>query len=414
MTRTVTDSVNFYQGNNPLELAEKYGSPLYVYNERIFREKCKAMKSLCPYPGFRVNYAIKANSNLTLMAIAHDEGLTADVSSAGEIVAALEAGFKPQDLFFIANNISKEEMKFAVDKGVILSVDSLSQLETYGRLNRGGKIAVRFNTGIGGGHHERVVTGGDDTKFGILTAYVPEVKNILSKYDLKLVGLNHHIGSQFAQELYINGVQTLLNIAREFDSLEFVDFGGGFYIPYHKQDGEKAFDLKPVGESLAEHMQKFSTEYGKELVCMIEPGRYISAESGVLLGTVHAVKTVGETKYAGTDMGFSVFARPTLYDSHHDIEVYRDGEIGEAKEVINIVGNQCESGDYIANGRLLPVLQENDILGVLDTGAYGYSMSSQYNHRQRPAEVLIRTDGSVKLIRKRETYEDLLVNMRGL
>ncbi|MCL2279360.1 MAG: diaminopimelate decarboxylase, partial [Oscillospiraceae bacterium] len=206
----------------------------------------------------------------------------------------------------------------------------------------------------------------------------------------------------------------LLNIAREFDSLEFVDFGGGFYIPYHKQDGEKAFDLKPVGESLAEHMQKFSAEYGKELVCMIEPGRYISAESGVLLGTVHAVKTVGETKYAGTDMGFSVFARPTLYDSHHDIEVYRDGKIGEAKEVINIVGNQCESGDYIANRRLLPVLQENDILGVLDTGAYGYSMSSQYNHRQRPAEVLIRTDGSVKLIRKRETYEDLLVNMRGL
>ncbi|MCL2248002.1 MAG: diaminopimelate decarboxylase [Oscillospiraceae bacterium] len=414
MSERVTNSVDFYQGNNPQDLIRQYGSPLYVYNERVFREKCKTMKTLCPYSGFRVNYAIKANSNLTLMAIALEEGLKADVSSAGEIVAALAAGYKADDLFFIANNISEDEMKFAIDKNVILSVDSLSQLETYGRINRGGKIAVRFNTGIGGGHHEKVVTGGDDTKFGILTAYVPEVKALLSKYELQLVGINHHIGSQFAQELYIDGVVTLLNIAREFDTLEFVDFGGGFYIPYHKQDGEKAFDLKPVGKSLAEHMQKFSAQYGKELVCMIEPGRFIAAECGVLLGTVHAVKKLGAVNYAGTDMGFSVFARPTLYDSHHDVEVYRDGEITGAEVLVNIVGNQCESGDYIANKRLLPPLKERDVLGVLDTGAYGFSMSSQYNHRQRPAEVLIRVDGSVKLIRRRETYEEMLVNMQGL
>ena len=411
MNKRVTDCVDFYQGNSPGELVKQYGSPLYVYNERIFREKCKTMKNLSPYSKFLVNYAIKSNSNLTLMAIAKEEGLKADVSSAGEIVAALAAGYKPKDLFFISNNISREEMKFAIDKNVTLSVDSLSQLETYGRLNRGGKIAVRFNTGIGGGHHEKVVTGGDDTKFGILTAYVPEVKELLREYELNLVGINHHIGSQFAQELYIDGVAELLNIARQFDTLEFIDFGGGFYIPYHKQEGEKPYDLNPIGKSLAEHMEKFSAEYGKDLTCMIEPGRYISAESGILLGTVHAVKKIGNNNYAGTDMGFSVFARPTLYDSHHDIEVYHSNEISETEEVISIVGNQCESGDYIANKRLLPSLKEDDIIGVLDTGAYGYSMSSQYNQRLRPAEIMIKNDNTIKLIRRRDTYEDLMRNM---
>jgi len=404
----------FFQGHSPQSLVKKYGSPLYVYNEGIFREKCQNMMNLCTYPNFRVNYAIKANTNLTLMAIAREEGLRADVSSAGEIVAALAAGFLPKDILFIANNISKDEMKFAIDMGITISVDSLSQLETYGRINFGGKIAVRFNTGIVGGHHEKVITGGDNTKFGMLADYMLDVKNLLNKYNLRLVGINHHIGSQYAQELYINGAKVLLDIAREFDDLDFIDFGGGFCIPYHKQQGEKAFDLKPIGQELSEHMQDFSTRYGKELMCIIEPGRYICAESGVLLGTVHAVKQVGTTKYAGTDMGFSVFARPTLYESHHDIEIYRHGGVGDAKEVINIVGNQCESGDYIAKERFVPVIKEGDVLGVMDAGAYGYSMSSQYNHRPRPAEILIRKDGSLKLIRRRDSYEDMLLNMQGL
>ena len=414
MNSTVTDSCNFFQGHNPKELVKEYGSPLYVYSESIFRNKCQTMMNLCAYPNFRVNYAIKANSNLTLLGIAYNEGLKAEVSSAGEIVAALTAGFLPEDILFIANNISADEMKFAIDRNITLSVDSLSQLETYGQINSGGQIAVRFNTGIGGGHHEKVVTNGDDTKFGILADYTPQVKALIKKYNLKLVGINHHIGSQYVEELYISGCTILLNIAREFEDLHFIDFGGGFYIPYHKQDGEKPFNLTPLGESLAELIHSFALEYGKELICMIEPGRYICAESGVLLGTVNAVKQVGTAKYAGTDMGFSVFARPMLYEAHHDIEMYRSGEVGNDKEIINIVGNQCESGDYIAKERLMPILQEGDILGVLDVGAYGYAMSSQYNQRQRPAEVLIRLDGSLQLIRRRDSYEDMLSNMQGL
>ena len=417
---SVTTAMNFYQGHDPRDLTAAYGSPLFVYNENIFRRRCRDMVNLTAYPHFKVNYAIKANTNLTLLRIAKEEGLCADLSSPGEAVAALAAGFEAKDLFFIANNISGEEMTFAIERGIALSVDSLSQLETYGRLNPGGEIALRFNGGVGGGHHENVVTGGDKTKFGIRAVFIPEVKALLEKYRLRLVGINHHFGSQNPEELYLSGVEELLSIARHFDNLEFIDFGGGFSIPYNKQNGEAPMNLTYLGQALTRCIKSFVAEYGKALTFMIEPGRYICAESGVLLGTVHAVKQNGETKFAGTDLGFSVLARTTLYDAHHDIEIYRcadkagnlDGcACTPTLEPISVVGNQCESGDYIAKSRLLPPIHEGDILGILDAGAYGYSMSSQYNHRPRPAEVLIRECGSLNQIRRRDTYEDMLANM---
>ena len=412
MTQSVTQAMNFYQGHTPANLIAAYGSPLYVYNERIFRKRCQDMVSLTNYPHFKVNYAIKANTNLTLLRIAKAEGLCADISSPGEAIAAFAAGFKAEDLFFIANNISAAEMAFAVEKGITLSVDSVSQLDTYGRLNPGGEIALRFNGGVGGGHHENVITGGDKTKFGIRAGYIPETKALLEKYRLRLVGINNHFGSQNPEDLYLSGAEELLSIARQFDNLDFIDFGGGFSIPYNKQKGEAPMNLTYLTQALTKCIEAFVAEYGKSLTFMVEPGRYICAESGVLLGTVHAIKQNGETKFAGTDLGFSVLARTTLYDAHHDIEVYTDKTpIGFNLEPISIVGNQCESGDYIAKSRMLPPISEGDILGVLDAGAYGYSMCSQYNHRTRPAEVLIQECGSLKQIRRRDTYEDMLANM---
>ncbi|MCL1924204.1 MAG: diaminopimelate decarboxylase [Defluviitaleaceae bacterium] len=415
-TINVTENLNFYAGHEPKNLIEKYESPLYVYNENIFRQKCKDMKNIVSYENFQVNYAIKANTNLTLLSIAREEGLCADVSSSGEIVAAMAAGFLPNEIIFIANNISAKEMLFAIEKGILISVDSISQLETYGKIAKGSNVAIRFNSGIGGGHHEKVITGGDGTKFGIMPEYIPQIKEILKKYNLKLVGINHHIGSQNWGDLYIDGVKELLNIAYQFKDLEFIDLGGGFAIPYNKQNGEKPLNLEVLKQLLESYMNEFKESYGKNIKFMIEPGRYIAAECGIVLGTVNSIKTNGEIKYAGTDVGFSVFARPTLYDAHHDIEIYRQSNNSEAeniKEEINIVGNQCESGDYIAKERYLN-LKEEDIIAILDAGAYGYSMSSNYNHRPRPAEVLIREDGSLELIRKRESLEDIIKNMIDL
>lgn len=408
----VTSESGFYGNTNPLELIETYGSPLYVYNEGIFRERCREMKKLLKYPYFSVNYSAKANSNLTLLKIALEEGLSVDAMSPGEIYVELKAGFNPEQIFFICNNVSAEEMKFAIDKGILVSVDSLSQLELYGSINRGGRVAVRFNPGVGAGHSEKVVTAGKNTKFGIEPSFIPEVKEILKKYDLKLAGINQHIGSLFMEgDVYVESVKSLLSIADNFEGLEFIDMGGGFGIPYHKQDDEKRLDLQKLGSELDSVISEWVKSYSSNVHFKIEPGRYIPSECCVLLGTVHAVKSNHGKRYVGSDLGFNVLARPVMYDSYHDIEIYRKNEtISNKKEPVTIVGNICESGDIIAHDRELPEIFEEDILGILDAGAYGYVMSSNYNNRLRPAEVLIRQDGRIELIRRRDTLEDLMRN----
>jgi diaminopimelate decarboxylase len=413
MTIYYTQRMNFYKGNSPEQLLKNFGSPLYVYNEDIFRERCRQMVGLVDYPHYKVTYSIKANSNLTLLKIAREEGMHADAMSPGEIYVLEKAGFKPCEIFYISNNVSEEEMKFAIDRGIDTSVDSLSQLEMFGRLNPGGKVAIRINPGIGAGHHAKVITGGKKTKFGINTEYLDQVKAILKKYNLTLKGINQHIGSLFMDgSKYLESVKNTLEIAKQFDTIEFVDFGGGFGIPYRKQEGQAPLELKEFGQRLGDVLKEWVKEYGREILFRSEPGRYIVAESSVLLGTVHAIKENGETFYVGTDIGFNVLARPIMYDAHHELELYRNGKLVTEGETItaDVVGNICESGDILAKERTIFMPQEKDIIGVMDAGAYGYSMSSNYNNRLRPAEVLIRSDGSVQLIRRRDTLEDLIRN----
>ena len=406
----VTTSQSFYGKTNPAGLIEKYGSPLYVYNEVILRERCRELKNLVNYKYFHVNYSPKANSNLEILKIVRDEGLWTDAMSPGEIYVNLKAGFKPEQVFYISNNVNDEEYLYAIRAGVKISVDSVSQLERYGRLNPGSGVAIRINPGIGAGHHKKVVTGGKKTKFGIEIGFLDEVKKVLQKYNLKITGINQHIGSLFMDgDSYIESVESILSVAKEFADLEFVDLGGGFGIPYHKQENESRLDLHLMGLKLTEIISDWIRNYGKEVIFKIEPGRYITAESAVLLGTVNAVKMNYNIKYIGTDIGFNVLVRPVMYDSHHDIEIYRKSDKPSVKkEQVRIVGNICETGDIIAKDRMLPEIFEEDIIGVLDAGAYGYAMSSNYNNRLRPAEVLIDQDGNDRLIRRRETLEDLL------
>ncbi len=407
----VTDEFDFFKGNDVFDLVKAYGSPLYVYNEGIIRERCRELKNLVSYPKFLAQYSAKANTSLAFLQIIKSEGLHVDAMSPGEIYAELEAGFEPSDIFMITNNVSESEMQFAIDKGILVCVDCLEQLETYGKLNNGGKVAIRFNGGIGAGHHEKVVTAGKKTKFGVNPEYIPQVKEILKKYNLKLVGVQQHIGSLFMEiDPYIEGSRAILDIAKSFDDLEFVDFGGGFGIPYKKLSGQPRLNLKECGEKLDKVFDSFVKDYGKEIIFRIEPGRYISAESSVLLTDVHCVKYNGPHKFAGTDIGFNVLVRPAMYDSHHDIEVYAKEARPVNEEEITIVGNICESGDIIAKDRLLPEIKAGDILGILDAGAYGHSMCSNYNNRLRPAEVFIRENGEAVLTRKRDTLEQLLEN----
>lgn len=411
MEQYYTKKTNFFGHTNPQQLIGQYGSPLYVYNENILRQRCRDMADFIPYANYTANYSTKANANLELLKIIREEGLHVDAMSPGEIYVLLAAGFQPKQIFYIGNNVSIEEMMYAVTLGITVSMDSLSQLETFGQHNPGGNVAVRINPGFGIGHHEKVVTGGEKTKFGINDDRVDEIKSLIRKYNLNLVGINQHIGSLFMEgEPYLQSIRTLLDIAAQFEGLDFIDMGGGFGIPYQKQDGEKPLELELFGEQAAELLHAWASRYNPDIQFMSEPGRYVVAESGVLLGTVHARKENGGIHYVGTDLGFNVLARPVMYDAWHDIEVYSKNKENQntMEQKVTIVGNICESGDIIASNRQLPTISIGDILGVMDAGAYGYSMASNYNNRLRPAEVLIQRDGTHKLIRRRDTLEDMV------
>ena len=413
MSKSITEV--FWGDLNPEQLLDKYGSPLYIYNEQIIRERCRELKNLLPYPWFTVNYSAKANSNLELLRLIKEEGINADAVSSGEIYLLLKAGFEPDQILFVANNISAEEMKFAIDQGVTISLDSLSQLVTFGRINPGGRVAVRFNPGW-----ERGIMKSDDRreerKFGVDAEWWRRSRRSLRIRFMDRWCQPAYRFSVFRWRTVPDGVRALLEIAAEFPELEFIDFGGGFGIPYHWSAGEERLDLPALAAELEQILPAWRRNYGREVKMKIEPGRYLVAESGVLLGRVLNVKQNHTKKFIGTDLGFNVLMRPVLYDSYHEITAFRQGIplSGGPQEIVTVVGNICESGDILGRDRELPPLKVGDVLAVWDAGAYGYAMASNYNLRLRPAEVLITADGREKLIRKRDTFEDLLRNFLTL
>lgn len=390
------------------QLVKEFGSPLYVYDEEILRQRCTEMRTLLKYPKFRVNYSVKANTNVEILKIVREEGLDVDAMSPGEMFLEEKAGFKSENIMFIGNNVSMEEMKYAVDRGILVSVDSLNQLEMLGEVNRGGQACVRINPGIGAGHHEKVVTGGKKAKFGVAVEDLPLALEIAARYDMTITALNQHIGSLFLEaDPYIEAVQRMLAIAVDLPSVTTLDFGGGMGIPYRK-DSEPRLDLVDFGQK----MDKVISEWvaaNREITVRIEPGRYVVAESSAILGTVHSVKYNYNTCFVGTDVGFNVLARPVMYDSYHEITVapHDDRELKMCEMPVYIVGNICESGDILAHDRPFPVMEQKDVVVIHDAGAYGFAMASNYNARPLPAEVLITLNGDVRVIRRRQTLEDL-------
>ena len=408
------NSTDFFKGNNPEAIASEYGTPVYVYNEEIIRKSMETVEGVITKYPYTANYSVKANTNIEILKLALEEGLNCDAMSPGEITLLLKAGFPPEKIFFVSNNVAAEEMQFAIDKGVIVSLDSLDQLDRFGQINPGGRCAVRINPGVGAGHSEKVITAGKKTKFAIAEEDIDKIFEIVDKYDLKIVGINQHIGSGFLDpKPYIDAVTNLLRIADRFDNLEFIDFGGGYGIPYHKLDDEKPFPMEDFKVKLEPVLDEFVQRYGKTPLFKSEPGRYCVAEGSVILSRVQAIKVNAGIKYVGCDTGMNTLIRPAMYDSYHDIEVIRDGKVVDRDgnndmETVNVSGPICETGDLIAKGRLLPKAKTGDLLAILDTGAYGYAMASSYNSRPRPAEVMITKEGKVVQSRRRETIEDLL------
>jgi len=406
----------FFGAQTPQELLNRFGSPLYVYNEEILKQSALDMVNLVDYRPFKAHFSCKANSNLAVMRLAREMGMDADAMSPGEITLLEAAGFKPEQIFFIPNNISDEELLFAAQKGILVSLDSLSQLERFGRLCPNHPVAVRFNTGHGVGHDTKVITAGAHTKFGINDDQVEEVEKICTKYNLTMAAINEHLGSHFLEDKeWLLGVANLLRLARRFPKLEFVDIGGGFGIPYLWRHGEKRLNMEKLRRDLTAMMEDFAKDYGRRITFYTEPGRYVVAEGGAVLGQVNAIKYNGETLYVGTDVGFNVLQRPLLYHAYHEMDFFRGDEaLTMHCQKMTVVGNICESGDMLCQDRPMPLPQEGDVLCVWDAGAYGFSMSSDYNQRLRPAEVMIDRNGQARLIRRRESIKDILAGMTEL
>lgn len=401
-------SQDFKIGNfTAQELIEKFGSPLYVYDATTIKERFKQLKeSISIIKNTKILYACKANSNVEIIKLLKEQGAGIDVVSCGEIYSANLAGCDSKDILFTGNNMSNWELDYAVSSGVLLNVGDLSALERFGKKYPNSDVCIRINPDVGGGHHEHVITGGPESKFGIYFTDVKQALEIAEKYNVKIKGIHQHIGSNILEEkTFLKAIDVLLKSAKDFPDLEFIDFGGGLGIPYKPED--KGLNLTELNKQVAEHFKNFCEEYGKDVQFWLEPGRFLVGESGYLLTTVNTIKTNPGYKYVGTDSGFNHLVRPTMYGSYHEI-VNTSNPDGK-KEKVTVCGNICESGDIFARDREISKIEEGDILAILNAGAYGYSMASNYNTRPLPAEVLIEGN-DVKLIRRRENFEELLRN----
>ena len=402
-------------GADALELADKYKTPLYVIDETKIRENYRRLYKAFSqyYANFKMYYACKANTNLAVMRILEEEGSGIDAVSPGEVYTSLLAGFDPSRILFTGNNVKNEELKYVVASGVTINVDSISQLKRLSKLpgTHGMKISIRVNPNVGAGHHEHCITGGPLSKFGVMEEEAVEVYKLAQELGFKPVGIHSHIGSGILDpEPFMLAVKSLMDIAGavhqgagvEFD---FIDFGGGIGIPYTPE--EKKLDIHHFANKIVDLFKEKLEEYklGNPTMC-IEPGRYIVGDTSVLLTKVNTIKQ-SYRKFAGVDAGFNTLLRPTMYGSYHHV-VVADRPDAEPTQKIDIAGDVCESGDLFARDRPLPDVKEGDLLAILNAGAYGFTMASQYNSRPKPAEILVK-NGKTDVVRERETFADLLV-----
>lgn len=399
-------------GISAMRLAEEFGTPLYVMLENRIRGNYQSLYSASSrrYAKTRLLYSAKANTNLSVLRILKSEGAWVDTVSPGEVFLALRAGFLPQQILYTGTSVRDDELRYLLENGAMINADSVSQAERLLRIGIPSVMSMRINPGVGAGHHKHVVTGGEVTKFGVYEEPALKAYELAKNAGVKRFGIQMHIGSGIMDvTFYVRAAEKLLSIARNIHEhlgvdFDFIDLGGGIGVPYRPE--EKEVNLEQFFDKMIHFLREKTEEYSLgEPEFWFEPGRYLVAEAGILLTRVNTIKATASKRFAGVDAGFNTLIRPAFYGSYHHILVAN--RLNEPlTEEYDVVGPLCESGDVLAGGRLLPRLSEGDLLAILNAGAYGYSMSSQYNSRPRPAEVLVK-DGRYELIRKSETLDDL-------
>jgi diaminopimelate decarboxylase len=389
------------------ELTDTYDTPLYVYDAHVFERQYKRLIGAFPGVDVRLNYACKALTNPSVLKEFHRMGSGLDAVSIQEVWFGLKAGFEPENILYTPNCVSMEEIHMAVKEGVRINIDNLSILEQFGH-HYGSRVplCIRLNPHIMAGGNAHISVGHIDSKFGISIHQVRHISRIVQHFNLKVEGLHMHTGSDILDaEVFLYGAELLFDAAAEFPDLAYMDFGSGFKVAY-KQD-EIFTEIEDIGEKIAKRFLEFCKDYGRNLQLWFEPGKFLVSEAGYFLVKTNVVKQTTSTVFAGVDSGFNHLIRPKLYDAYHHIENVSHPE--GKKRVYTIVGYICET-DTFAMDRRLSEVREGDVLCFYNAGAYAMSMASNYNSRFRPAEVMVK-DGKHVLIRRRETFDDLMATL---
>lgn len=386
------------------ELTRTYGSPLYVYDGDRMEVQYNRLLSAFSVPSIRLNFACKALTNLNILKLFAQLGSGLDAVSPGEVKMGLAAGFAPEKILFTPSGVSFSELEEVIQLGVRITLDNFSVLEKFGK-KFGGSVpaCIRINPHVMGGGHVKISTGHKGSKFGISIAYLDQLVEHTERLGMNITGLHLHTGSDILDpEAFRKSADALFTVAMRFPSLEYLDFGSGFKVAY--KPGDYATDIERLGEVISADFNDFCTRYGKPLTLIFEPGKFLVSEAGYFCVTVNAVKQTPVVTFAAVDSGLNHLIRPMFYDAYHHILNVSNPD-GPLKKY-SVVGYICET-DTFASDRELPEVREGDCLVFRNAGAYCFSMSSNYNSRLRPAEVLLYK-GKTHLIRRRETFEDLL------
>lgn len=396
------------QGINPIDLCKKYDSPLYVYDAAIIERQYKKLTAAYKdAPRLRINYAMKALSNLSVLSFLHNLGSCVDTVSIEEVKLALKVGFTPHQIGYTPSGVRWSEIEEAVKIGVHIHLDSIPLMKKFGEKYAGSvPVGLRMNPHVKAGGNFKISTAHDRSKFGISIHQLDDVVKTMQQTEIKIDGLHQHTGSEIKDaSTFLEVAEIIFAAAKNFPDLEHIDLGGGFKTPYKPED--KEVDIMKLGREITARFNSFCKEYGRDLTLVLEPGKFLVAQCGYLLARANVVKHNPSLSFVGMDTGLNHLIRPMMYDSYHEIINVSKTPVTE-KHTYNIVGYICET-DTFAEDRLLATVKEGDILAICNAGAYSFSMSSNYNARLRPPEVLIY-DGKDYLIKERESLEDL---MRG-
>jgi diaminopimelate decarboxylase len=389
-----------------VEIASEFGTPVYVYHAERIAQQYNKLKNAFKDSNARFFYACKSLTNVNVLKYIHSLGASLDCVSIHEVRLGLMAGFEPKNILYTPNCVDFDEIVQATEQGVNINIDNISILEQFGaKYGNSYPVCIRLNPHIMAGGNFKISTGHIDSKFGISIHQMRHIERVVKTTNLNVEGIHMHTGSEIKDiNVFLLGLDVMLNTVEHFSNLKYIDLGSGFKVPY--QPGDSETDVAELGQKIAQALAQFENPKVKNLQLWFEPGKYLVSQAGYFITKTNVIKQTPAALFAGVNSGFNHLIRPMMYDAYHHIENISNPT--GAERIYNVVGNICET-DTFAFDRKINEIREGDYLVFYNAGAYGFEMSSNFNSRLKPAEVLVK-DGKAALIRRRDEFDDLLRN----